>query len=76
MVVDQTYTVNDAAEAVGMAKSTTDKSVRKRRKERGVQATKGTPMTPEQLKIRELANKIKRIEEEKKILKKGYSGQV
>lgn len=70
LVVDQNYTVNDAAEAMGVAKSTMDNWVRQLRKERGGQAPKGTPMTPEQLKIRELEKKIRRIEEEKDILKK------
>ena len=47
-----------------------DKWVRLLKDERGGIAPKAIPMTPEQLKIRELEKKIKRIEMEKEILKK------
>ncbi len=70
LVVDQGYTVRDAAEAMGVGKSTMDKWVRQLREERDGKSPKATPMTPEQLKILELEKKIKRIEEEKEILKK------
>ena len=70
LVVDQGYTVKDAAEAMGVAKSSMDNWVRQLKKERNGVAPKGTPMTPEQLKIRELEKKIRLIEEEKEILKK------
>lgn len=70
LVVDQGYTVRDAAEAMGVGKSTMDKWVRQLREERDGKSPKATPMTPEQRKILELEKKIKRIEEEKEILKK------
>lgn len=70
LVVDQGYTVKDAAEAMGVAKSSMDNWVRQLKKERNGVAPIGTPMTPEQLKIRELEKKIRLIEEEKEILKK------
>ena len=70
LVVDQGYTVRDAAEAMGVGKSTMDKWVRQLREEQGGKSPKATPMTPEQRKILELEKKIKRIEEENEILKK------
>ena len=47
-----------------------DKWVRQLKDERGGFTPKATLMTPDQLKIRELEKKIKRIEMEKEILKK------
>ena len=55
---------------MGVSKSAIDKWVRQLRQERSGIAPKATPMTPEQLKIRELEAKIRRIEQEKEILKK------
>jgi len=71
LVVDQNYTIRDEAEAMGVGKSTLDKWVRQLRAERDWISPSATPMTPDQLKIRELEKKIRRIEEEKNI-KKGY----
>ena len=70
LVVDQSYTIRDAADAMGIGKSTMDKWVRQLRAERDGKTPHAMPMTPDQLKIRELEKKIKRIEEEKEILKK------
>ena len=71
LVVDQSYSVREAAEAMGVGKSTMDKWVRQLRVERsGGQVGSATPMTPDQRKIRELENRIKHIELEKEILKK------
>lgn len=71
LVVDQKYSVREAAQAMGVGKSTMDKWVRQLRAERsGGQVGTATPMTPDQRKIRELENQIKRIELEKEILKK------
>ena len=71
LVVDQNYSVREAAEAMGVGKSTMDKWVRQLRVERsGGQISSATPMTPDQRKIRELEKRIKRIELEKEILKK------
>ena len=70
LVVDQNYTMRDAAEAMGIGKSTMDKWVRQLRAERGGQSPQASPMTPDQIKIRELEKRIRRIEEEKEILKK------
>lgn len=70
LVVDKGYSVIEAAEAMNVGKSTMDKWVRQLREERAGISPKATPMTPDQLKIRELEKKIKRIELEKEILKK------
>lgn len=71
LVVDQNYSVREAAEAMGVGKSTMDKWVRQLRTERsGGQISSATAMTADQRKIRELENRIKRIELEKEILKK------
>ena len=70
LVVDQYYTIRDAADAMGVGKSTLDKWVRQLRAERDGISPSATPMTPDKIKIRELENKIRRIEEEKEILKK------
>ena len=70
LVVDQNYSILDAADAMGVGKSTMDKWVRQLRAERDGKSPQATPMTPDQLKIRELEKKIRRIEEEKTILKK------
>ncbi len=70
LVVDQGYKLKEAAEAMGVSKSSIDKWVRQLRQERSGIAPKASPMTPEQCKIRELEAKIRRIETEKEILKK------
>ena len=70
LVVDQGYTVAKAADVMNVGKSTMDKWVRQLREERAGNSPKASPMTPDQIKIRELEKKIKRIELEKEILKK------
>jgi transposase len=70
LVVDQGYSIREAAEAMNVGKSTMENWVRQLKAERQGVSPKATPMTPEQLKIRELEKKIARIEEEKTILKK------
>mgnify|MGYP006419147363 FL=1 len=70
LVVYQGYTVKDAAEAMGVGKSTMDKWVRQLKSERNGVTSKATPLTPDQLKIRSLEKRLKRVEMEKEILKK------
>ena len=53
LVVDQNYTVREAADAMSVGYSTMDKWVRQLRQERNGEIPKATPMTPDQLKIRE-----------------------
>ena len=71
LVVDQKYSIREAADAMSVGKSTMDKWVRQLRTERaGGEISSATPMTADQRKIRELEQKVKRIEMEKEILKK------
>lgn len=53
-----------------VGKSTVDKWVRQLKQERDGVSPNVSPMTPDQIKIRELEKKIRYIEEEKEILKK------
>lgn len=70
LVVDQNYSVIEAAEAMNVGKSTMDKWVRQLKQERKGISPKASPMTPEQVQIRELKKKIARLEEHNEILKK------
>ena len=70
LVVDQGYTQEDAAKAMGVGKSTVSKWVTQLKQERNGQSPLASPMTPEQIEIRELKKQIQRIELEKDILKK------
>ncbi len=70
LVTEKGYSVREAAELMGVGKSTVDKWVRQLKLERSGQTPKESPMTPDQIKIRELEKKIRDIEEEKEILKK------
>lgn len=70
LVVDHGRSIREAAEAMGVGKSTMDTWVRQLRKERNGESPQATPMTPDQLKIRGLEKKLRRVEEEKDRLKK------
>ena len=70
LVVDQRYSIKDAASAVGVAESTMDKWVRQLREERQGLTPAQTAMTPEQQRIKELEKKLRRVEEHNEILKK------
>ena len=70
LVVDQGYTQEEAAKAMGVGKSTVSKWVNQLKQERNGQSPTAAPMTPEQIAIRELKKQIQRIELEKDILKK------
>ncbi|ETS99214.1 IS3 family transposase [Providencia alcalifaciens] len=68
--LDQNYSVVEAANAMGVGKSTMDKWVRQLKLERKGISPKASPMTPEQVEIRELKKKIVQLEEHNEILKK------
>ena len=70
LVVAQGRSIREAADAMGVGKSTMDKWVRQLRAERDGKSPQGTPMTPDQQRIRELGKQLSRVEEEKEILKK------
>ncbi len=70
LVLQQGYSVREAAEAIGVGKSTMDKWVRQLHSERQGVLSKASPMTEEQRRIRELEKQVKRFEMEKELLKK------
>lgn len=70
LVTEQGYSIRQAAEAMGVGKSTMDKWVRPLKNEHNGVVGKATPLTPDQRKIRELEKQIRQIELEKEILKK------
>ncbi len=70
LVLNQGYSVAKAAQAMNVGKSTMDKWVRQLRKEHAGVTSQATPMTPDQLRIRELEKRLKQVELEKEILKK------
>ena len=70
LVVDNGYTHQAAAKAMGVGYSTISKWVKQLREERKGIKPKAMPMTAEQIEIRELKKRIERIELEKDILKK------
>ncbi|WP_146704276.1 transposase, partial [Shigella flexneri] len=70
LVVDQKYTVADAAKAMDVGLSTMTRWVKQLRDERQGKTPKASPITPEQIEIRELRKKLQRIEMENEIL--GY----
>ena len=70
LVIKQQYSVRDAANAVGVGRSTMDRWVKELRAELDGTATHPTPITTDQQKIKALEVRIKRLEMEKEILKK------
>lgn len=69
-VVDKRRSIREVAESLGLGQSTVDKWARQLKKERNGELSNATPLTPDQLKIRELERKIKRLEGDNEILKK------
>ena len=69
LVVDQNYTVPDAAKAMDVGLSTMTKWVKQLREERQGKTPKAFPITPEQIEIRELNKNLQSIEMEDEILK-------
>jgi len=70
LVVEQNYTIREAADAMNVGFSTMGKWVKQLKDERNGIANKPNAITPEQRKIKELEKRIQRIELEKEILKK------
>ncbi|MDD1830273.1 transposase, partial [Photobacterium sp. ZSDE20] len=52
LVIDQGYSVAEAAKAMNVGKSTMDKWVRQLKEEQQGVSPKASPMTPEQIEIR------------------------
>jgi transposase len=70
LVTDQGYTVVEAAEAMNVSKSAMDRWVRQLKQERQGVTPKASPLTPEQIEIRELKKRIAELEEHNEIIKK------
>jgi transposase len=70
LVVDQKYSIREAASAMNVGKSTMDKWVRQLRNEHEGTSNCANAISVDQRKIKELEKTIKRIELEKEILKK------
>ncbi len=69
-MIDQGYSIRQAAEAMNVGKSAMDKWVRHLKNEHKGIVSQASPLTPEQRKIWALDKRIKQIELEKEILKK------
>lgn len=69
-VVDAGRSIRDVSDSLGLGKSTVDKWARQLRNERGGHLTSATPLTADQIKIRELERKLRISEEDNLILKK------
>jgi len=59
LVVDQGYSVREAADAMSVSKSAMDKWVRQLKNERNGITSQATPLTPDQRRIREHEKKLK-----------------
>lgn len=70
LVLDQNYSIIEAAQAMNVGKSTMDKWVRQLREERQGKHPKASPITSEQIEIRELKKQLARLQEHNEILKK------
>ena len=70
LVLDKNHNIIEAAKAMNVGKSTMDKWVRQLKLERQGGTPKASPITPEQIEIRELKKQIARLEEHNLILKK------
>ncbi|CDL83015.1 transposase [Xenorhabdus cabanillasii JM26] len=70
LVLDQNYSIAEAARAMNVSKSALGSWVRQLSLERQGKAPTALPITPEQIEIRELKKKLQRIEMENEVLKK------
>ena len=70
LVLDQDYTIKEAAKAMNVGQSTMDNWVRRLKKEKKGKQTNSAPISAEQRRIKELEQQVKRIERENEILKK------
>jgi len=70
LVFEQDYSVREAAEAMGIGKSTLDRWVRQRRNEESGIPTEAAAVTIDKRRIQELERRLRRVEMEKEILKK------
>ncbi|MCE7511386.1 IS3 family transposase [Alloalcanivorax xenomutans] len=73
LVLDQDYTVGQACQAVGVGPTAMRRWVAQLRAERGGQTpATSAALTPEHQRIQELEARLRKVEREKEIFKKGY----
>ena len=70
LVLDQNYTVPEAARSLGLNENMLRRWVKQLRDERQGTTPTGKALTPEQQRIKELEVRVDRLEREKSILKK------
>ena len=70
LVVDQGYTIREAAEAMNVSKTTLENWIRLLKSERSGKTPASKALTPEQKRIQELEKQLRKVEQEKEILKK------
>jgi transposase len=58
LVLDKGYSIREAVDAMDVGKSTVNKWVRQLKQERGGLSPNASPMTPDQIKIRELEKRF------------------
>jgi transposase len=64
-VVDQSYSIREAADVMNVGKLSMDKWLRQLRLEREGESGGGSSITSDQLRIKELEKSLERVEEEK-----------
>jgi transposase len=70
LIVDKSYSFNEASKTTNVGKASLNKWVRTLKNERNSVTNKFSVLTPEEIEIIELKQKITHIEHEKEILKK------
>ena len=70
LVVDQGYSVSEAARSLGVGTTAIRRWVKQLEIERGGETPSSKALTPEQQRIQELEARVNRLEREKEILKK------
>ena len=70
LVLDQGYSIPEASRSLDVGETALRRWVEQLKQERDGTTPKSKALTPDQQRIQELENRIKRLEDEKRILKK------
>ena len=70
LVLDQGYSIPEASRSLDLGQSALRRWVKQLQQERGGITPSSKALTPEQQRIQELESQVKRLEQEKSILKK------
>ncbi|MBC8955067.1 transposase [Xenorhabdus sp. PB62.4] len=70
LVLDQNYSIADAARAMNVSQSAMGRWVHQLKQERQGKSPTASPITPEHIEIRDLKKKLQRLEMENEVLKK------